>query len=169
MNAWHHRLILTGLALVLAGFVFGLVFTWSVDHEARLVAHDAYGQVFEEAARSGSTGEWRNVEQEATARSVAHRRAADTHGHSINMGILLILVGLLAPLFADRGAANGRLLLVLAVSSVVYPVGLSLQFLTLTLAGEVVSAAGAIGAIGALTALLVRFWKAVDHLGTDDA
>ena len=159
---WQRRMTLAGLMLILAGFVFGLVFSWSVGHEARLVAHDSYQPVFEAIADDGSQAEWRALEQGITERSIAHRRAADTHGHSVNMGILLILVGLLAPLFADRGST--RLLLALAVAAVVYPIGLSLQFFGLTTAGEFVSAAGAIGAIVALGALLVRSWKAIDEL-----
>jgi hypothetical protein len=161
---WQRRMILAGLLLILAGFVFGLCFSSSVGHEARLVAHDSYQPVFEAIADDGSQAEWRALERGITERSIAHRRAADTHGHSVNMGILLILVGLLAPLFAERAGAHRPLLLVLAVSAVVYPIGLSLQFFRLTTAGEIVSAAGAIGAIAALGALLIRFWKAVDTL-----
>jgi hypothetical protein len=42
---------------------------------------------------------------------------------------------------------------------------LVLQFLTLTVAGEAVSAIGAAGAILALAALYLRAWKAVDTIG----
>jgi hypothetical protein len=156
-------MFVAGLLLILAGFLFGLAFSWSVDHQARLVAHEAYQSVFESLVQEGDRNAWRMLEQDATERSIAHRRAADTHGHAVNMGILLILVGLLAPLF-PTGGNPGRLLMALAASAVVYPVGLCLQFFTLTLAGEIVSAAGAIGAIAALAALLVRSWRAIDNL-----
>lgn len=164
MTSWTLRIAVTGLSLILAGFLFGLAFSWAVDHEARLVAHDAYRPVFEQIANSGNGDAWPAMERRISERSVAHRRAADTHGHSVNMGILLVLFGLLAPIFADRSGSNGRLLLLLGISAVVYPIGLSLQFFMLTLVGEIVSAAGAIGAIAALVALLIRFWKAVDRL-----
>lgn len=158
------RMIITGLSLTLAGLLFGLGFSWSVEHEARLVAHDAYQPVFVQIGGNGDGDGWRARAREITKRSVAHRRAADTHGHGVNMGILLILVGLLTPLFADQSSINRRLLLLLGVSAVVYPIGLFLQFFAFTLAGEIVSAAGATGTIAALAALLVRFWKAIDRL-----
>jgi hypothetical protein len=76
--------------LILGGFIFSLIFSWSVDHQARLVAHDAYEPVFEQIARNGGDDSWRILEEEISRVSIAHRRAADVHGHSINMGILLI-------------------------------------------------------------------------------
>jgi hypothetical protein len=165
MTGWHWRLVIVGLMLILGGFIFSLIFSWSVDHQARLVAHDAYQTVFEQIARNDGDESWRILEEEISRVSVAHRRAADVHGHSINMGILLILLGLLAPLLSQADSGNSRVLLLLALSSVVYPAGLLLQFLTLTVAGEVVSAIGAAGAILALAALYVRVWKAVDMIG----
>jgi hypothetical protein len=164
MTAWHQRFVVAGLILILAGFVFGLSFGVSVNHEARLVAHDAYESVFERIAEQGGDAKWRDLEQRITAQSIAHRRAADVHGHSINIGILLIMLGFLMPVSGEaRGSDNG-LLLVLIVSAGVYPAGLFLQFLTLTAVGEVVSALGAIGLIGSLAALYLRFSRAVDSL-----
>jgi hypothetical protein len=72
---------------------------------------------------------------------------------------------LLAPLVNQADSGNNRILLSLVLSSVVYPAGLVLQFLTLTVAGEAVSAIGAAGAILALAALYLRAWKAVDTIG----
>lgn len=162
MTNWHRRLATVGLLLILAGFVFALLFTWAAGHEARLVAHDAYQPVFERIARAGgSDGEWRALEKEISRNSIAHRRAADVHGHSVNMGVLLILIALLAPL-ASRN--DGRLLLAAAVAAVVYPVGLLLQFFELRLAGEVVSAIGAAGAVAAIAWLCFRLSRAVDNL-----
>jgi len=104
-----------------------------------------------EAIVSGGNGgseRWREIEDEISRNSVLHRRAADVHGHSVNMGILVMLVGLLAPLVTrNTGAADYRLLLAMAVTSVVYPGGLFLQFLGLNPAGELVSAIGAAGAV----------------------
>jgi hypothetical protein len=165
MTGWHRRFVIVGLILILGGFIFSLIFSWSVDHQARLVAHDAYQPVFEQIARNGGDDSWRILEEEISRVSIAHRRAADVHGHSINMGILLILLGLLAPLVNQADSGNNRILLSLVLSSVVYPAGLVLQFLTLTVAGEAVSVIGAAGAILALAALYLRAWKAVDTIG----
>lgn len=161
MKDWHQRLTIVGLLLILAGFAFALLFSWSVGHQPRLVAHDAYQPVFEAIAGGG---EWRELEEEITASSVTHRRAADVHGHSINMGILLILIGLFAPLASANGDRDYRLLAGMAAAAVVYPAGLFLQFLGLKLAGEVVSAIGAASAVAVLAALGLRLSRAVDRL-----
>jgi hypothetical protein len=169
MTVGNRRLIVTGLALILGGFLFSLAFSLSVDHQARLVAHEAYQPVFEEIVNDISNEDRRSLAAGITKTSVAHRRAADVHGHSINMGILLILIGLLTPLLAARNAgtgSNNRLIIVLALSAVVYPAGLLLQYLTFTVAGEIVAALGAAAAILSLAALYVRIWKAVDRLNT---
>jgi hypothetical protein len=170
MTAWSRRFIVAGLVLVAAGFVFGLVFSLSVDHEARLVAHDAYRPVFELIAREGSGAEWQPVEKAVSARSVAHRRAADVHGHSINMGILLILLGLLLPAAGDMRGPRTALLPTLAASAFVYPLGLFLQSLSFKVAGEIVSALGAVGVIAAFAGLYLQIARGVDALrrqGTD--
>ena len=159
-RSWHRQLIVAGLLLILAGFVFAQLFTWYVGHQPRLVAHDAYETVFEEIARGG---EWRAIEEAISSNSVLQRRAADVHGHSINMGILLILVGLFAPLVGRDGSQN-RWFLALTAAAVVYPAGLFLQFLGLGIAGEAVSAIGAVGAIGALAVLLLRISRAIDAI-----
>ncbi|MEX2124807.1 MAG: hypothetical protein WD795_13010 [Woeseia sp.] len=165
MTRWSRRLIGVGLLLILAGFVFALLFGWSTGHQARLVAHDAYQPLFEQiAGTGGGDGEWRAVEEEISRNSITQRRAADVHGHSINMGILLILIGLLSSVVNRNGGIDNRLLFSLAVTAVVYPAGLFLQFLGLKLAGEVVSAIGAAGAVATLAVLYWRFSRAVDNL-----
>jgi hypothetical protein len=161
VKGWHQRLTIIGLLLILAGFVFALLFSWSVGHQPRLVAHDAYQSVFEEIVARGGSGEWREFEQQTTRSSVTHRRAADVHGHSINMGILLIMIGLFTPLASRAGA---RLLTGMAAAAITYPAGLFLQFLGLKLAGEVVSAVGAVGAVALLAAFGFKLSKAVDAL-----
>jgi hypothetical protein len=164
MIAWSRRFIVAGLVLIAAGFVFGLLFSLSVDHEARLVAHDAYRPVFELIARDGSGADWQPVEEAVSTRSVAHRRAADVHGHCINLGILLILLGLLLPAAGEVRGPRTALLPALAASAFVYPLGLFLQYLTFKAAGEIVSALGAIGVIAACAGLYLQISRGVDAL-----
>ncbi|MEJ8569680.1 hypothetical protein [Elongatibacter sediminis] len=170
MTAWTQRMVLAGLVLILLGFVFALVHSLSYGHQARLVAHDAYRPVFEEIAATGDETSWQETEAEITAVSVAQRRAADTHGHAVNMGILVILIGLLTPLFerarsGDGGAPRGAGI-AFALFAGLYPVGLFLQYLRLTTAGEIVAAIGAVGAIACLAWLFLKLRKAVDGLDT---
>jgi hypothetical protein len=162
MTIWSRRLIGIGLLLILAGFLFALLLNWSTGHEARLVAHDAYQPVFERIA-SGD-GEWRELEQAISRNSIAQRRGADVHGHSVNMGILLILIGLLSSIINRNGGIDGRLLLAMAAAAVIYPTGLLLQFMEPGLLGEAVAAVGAAGSVAVLAALYVRLSRAVDKL-----
>jgi hypothetical protein len=162
MTIWSRRLIGVGLLLILAGFVFALLLNWSTGHEARLVAHEAYQPVFERIA--AGDGEWRELEQAISRNSIAQRRGADVHGHSVNMGILLILIGLLSSIISRNGGIDGRLLLAMAAAAVIYPTGLLLQFLELGLLGEAVAAVGAAGSVAVLAALYVRLSRAVDKV-----
>lgn len=169
MKALTQRMVLAGLALILVGFVFALAHSLSHGHQARLVAHDAYRPVFEAISEAAGEAEWREREAEVTEVSVRQRRAADTHGHAVNMGVLVILIGLLTALFdrtstgtssASRAAGIG-----FALFAALYPAGLFLQYLRLTTAGEVVAAIGAVGAIGCLAWLYLKLVRAVDRLG----
>ena len=167
MTAWQLRLTLLGLLLVFAGFIFGLAFSMTVDHQPRLLAHDAYQPVFEQIGAGVSRETWQDTVSTITQASIAHRRAADVHGHATNMGILLLLIGLLSPLAAAAGsrsnAVDRGLLLGLAVSSIVYPMGLFLQFLRFTGAGEVVAAVGAVGAIVCMAGVYVRLCQGLNR------
>ena len=157
-------LVVTGLALILGGFLFGFGFSYAVDHQARLVAYDDYQPVFELIGREGTAADWQDLQSRINGRSVAHRRAADVHTHSVNMGILLILLGLLSPVLAKRESSRDRWLLGLVAAGCIYPAGLLLQFVGLTRAGEIVAAAGAALAIVTLVALYLGISRAIDGL-----
>lgn len=164
MTLWFHRFVVAGIVLILAGFAFGLFFGWSVGHETRLAAYEAYQPVFETVANQGENAKWQAMENRISARSVQHRRAADVHGHSINMGILLIIVGLLLPVLTNVGGRAVAALPALIAAAFVYPFGLSLQFMGFTTAGEAVSALGAVVAIVALGTIYVLFSRTVNSL-----
>jgi hypothetical protein len=86
------------------------------------------------------------------------------HGHCINLGILLILLGLLLPAAGEVRGPRTALLPALAASAFVYPLGLFLQYLTFKAAGEIVSALGAIGVIAACAGLYLQISRGVDAL-----
>lgn len=162
MTSWGRRFVLSGLVLIAAGFLFALVFTLSLDHEARLVAHDAYRPVFELIAGQGESAEWQPLEEAISARSKAHRRAVDVHGHAINMGVLLVLIGLLMPLMSETAGRHAAPLAALIASAFLYPLGLMLQLFRFVTAGEILAAIGAIGAIGALAVLFLALVRRLD-------
>lgn len=157
-------LVTTGLGLILAGFLFGLGFSYAVDHQPRLVAYDDYRAVFELVSAQAAVADWEPLQERINAASIAHRRATDVHTHSVNMGVLLILVGLLAPLLSRLEKPRRRALLLFVAASCVYPLGLLMQFLGLNAAGEVGAAVGAVFVIVTLALFYLSISRAIDSL-----
>lgn len=164
MNPISRLVMLAGLALVVAGLAFALGVSYFVDHEARLVAYDAYQPTFETVMQDTIDSEWQAELAQANRISVTHRRAADVHTHSVNMGMLLILIGLLAPLLSRVKKQSTRVLWVMISSAWIYPLGLLLQFAGLTQVGEAVAALGAALAIAALVWLFRILSRALDTI-----
>jgi hypothetical protein len=108
--------------------------------------------------------EWQAELAQANRISVTHRRAADVHTHSVNMGILLILIGLLAPLLSRLKKQSPRVLWAMISSAWIYPLGLLLQFAGLTQAGEALAALGAALAIASLVWLFRNLFRALDTI-----
>lgn len=162
------RLLVTaGLALILAGFLFSLGFSYAVDHQPRLVAYDDYRAVFERISERGTAADWEALQQRINADSIAHRRATEVHTHSVNMGVLLILVGLLAPLLGRLEKPRRKALLLFVAASCVYPIGLLMQFLGMNTAGEFGAAVGAAFVIVTLALFYLSISRAIDSLPRD--
>lgn len=162
MNRISRWLLLSGLLLVLAGIVFGAGFGIAVDHEPRLAAFDDYGEVFSRLGEAEATRQ--EIDAAIDRRSVAHRRFAGVHTHSVNVGILLLLLGIVSPVLGSAGAPRPRGIVVLAVAAWIYPAGLLLQFLGLRLAGEIVAATGAVAIIAAFSLFFLKMVRALDAL-----
>jgi hypothetical protein len=164
MNGLSRFLLFAGLLLILGGFLFGFGFSQAVGHQPRLVAYDNYRDVFASLGEAEvATSE---IETAIDLRSVAHRRAMDLHTHSVNLGILLMLIGLLSPLLSSAARARPRGLFWLAGGAWLYPAGLLLQFLGSVLAGEIVAAIGAAVIIAAFAFIYYRVSRALHHLPT---
>lgn len=150
-------LISTGLVLTVLGMLLGLSFSYVVDHQPRLVAHDAYGDLVEASGSHEPQAHREQLRASLDARSIAHRRATDSHAHAINMGMLLMLIGLFVPIVASSGAPVSRSLALTAVAAAfLYPMGLVLQLGGWLLPGEIVAAIG--GAL-VVTSLALLFWR----------
>ncbi len=160
MDRYQKPVVIAGLALIVAGLLFGLAFAYAMDHQARLVAADAYQPVFELLGENTAT-DWRGLQDKINAQSLTHASAITFHAHSINMGVLLIIVGLLVPLLA-RGQGSGAALVVgFVVAACLYPAGLLLIALKLTFVGEVVAALGAGLVIAVFALLFLKFSAAL--------
>lgn len=164
MNALSRNVLLAGLALVVAGLVFGFVFGFYADHEARLVAYDAYEPTFEAVMRKETASAWQAELEQANIASRTQRYAATVHTHGVNMGMLLILVGLLTPLLGQLLRQSRLLLWAIGSAAWIYPLGLLLKFAGLTRSGEAMAALGAALAIAAMLWLLVSISRALDSL-----
>ena len=156
MDRYQKPVVIAGLALIVGGLLFGFVFAYIMDHQARLVAADAYQPVFE-LLGADVTDDWRALQEQVNARSLTQASAITFHAHSINMGVLLILVGLLVPLLARAQGAGAGLVIGFVVAACLYPVGLLLIALNATLLGEIVAAVGAGFAIATFALLFLKF------------
>jgi len=160
MDRYQKPVVIAGLALIVGGLLFGLAFAYFVDHQARLVAADAYQPVFELLGEN-STTDWRGLQEKINAQSLTHASAINFHAHSINMGVLLILVGLLVPLLGRVQGSGAALLVGFVVAACLYPAGLLLIALNFTAVGEIVAALGALLAIAVFALLFLKFSQAL--------
>lgn len=164
MTPLSRNVLLAGLALVVAGLVFAFIIGIYVDHEARLAAYDAYGPTFRAIIEDASRSEWQEELAQANRTSMAQRYAATVHTHGTNMGILLILVGLLTPLLAQLRKQSPWLLWAMTGAAWVYPLGLFFKFAGRTQLGETLAALGAALAIVALAWLFVSVSRAIEKI-----
>lgn len=164
MNPLSRNVVLGGLGLVVAGLVFALVVSFYLDRETRLVAYDAYRPAFSAVAQDRDDVLWRAELALANQTSLAHRRAAAVHTHSVNMGILLILIGLLAPLLGRLGKQSTWLISATIGAAWIYPSGLLLKFAGLIAWGEALAGIGAALAIAAMLLLFTNLSRAVDSV-----
>ncbi len=164
MNRLSRVVVFAGLALIVAGLVFGLAFNYFGDHQARLVVYDAYRSTMEAIIQGEPDDVWQQHRDATNERGQTHRRAIGVHTHGINMGIVLVLLGLLTPLLGRLKNGSNRVVWGLVGAAWVYPLGLVLQFAGLTLAGQAVAALGAGVAVLALIVLFRQMSRAVDNL-----
>jgi hypothetical protein len=160
MDRYQKPVVIAGLALIVGGLLFGLIFAYFVDHQARLVAADSYQPVFELLGENSAT-DWRALQEKINAQSLTHASAINFHAHSINMGVLLILVGLLVPLLGRAQGSGVALVVGFIVAACLYPAGLLLIALNFAVLGEIVATLGAVLAIAVFALLYLNFSKAL--------
>lgn len=162
------RFVVAGLILILAGLLFGLVFSYSVDHRTRLTTNDAYQPVFELISEGAEDTDWQTLLREINSASRVYARAIDVHTHSVNMGILVMLMGLLYPVFSGGRRFAEVLAIGFVLAAWLYPAGLMLQMFQSTLLGEVIAALGAGLGIGTFTLLLIGIWRGLESRAAHD-
>lgn len=134
------RLITFGLIFISVGFIYGVAYNFYVNRDALLQLKDDYMPAFSQLTEeiiSQADGSRALVEiGQTNIRSTQYKRAIGAHAHAINLGLLLILVGMVFS-FVMQNSKKARLVAYLLVFGIsVYPLGLALQAAGLKLLGE---------------------------------
>lgn len=158
MDKLQRHFIISGLCLIVLGFVYGFGYTILVDHEALLVLKDNFGSVFVQLAQSmqekNAGAEIIGSLEELSRTSVHYRRAIGAHTHAINLGLLVILFSVIFA-FAYGKTGKGRsMALLFVLGAFAYPLGLALQAVGLVLLGELFAVLGS-GAVVCCVAVLL--------------
>ena len=155
MSGLRGLVLASGLVLVIAGFVNGLLLTLGESHQPRLVAHDAYAPALSAMASGEPATAVQLKREEVSARSQRYQRVIGFHTHAINMAALLVVVVLLTMLLPE-GRADAAALLAFAAACWLYPLGLLLGVFELATASHLTAAAGAGLALVSLAFLFYR-------------
>lgn len=148
MESLQRRLIICGVSLILVGLLFGIGFSFVSDHTSVMKLKDWYQPAFvglSEDLVSKTGGESRRLEmiESISERATDYRRAVGAHAHAINLGLVMIILGLIfAFTFSDNKHARW-VARMLALGGCVYPAGLALQAFGLIFLGEAFALVGA--------------------------
>ena len=160
MNKLQIRLLITGLAYILAGFLYGMFHTVSVDHAPRMSLKDDYQSAFSRLSESRLQGSARDsamLEIDAVGnKSTSYQRAIGAHTHAIYLGMLVIVIALLfSQILADSRHA---VIIAGALGSgiLIYPAGLAVQAAGYILPGEAIALLGSLLVVSSMTMLV---WK----------
>ena len=152
------RLVLVGLAIILAGFLYGMIHTLSVEHEPRLSLKDDYKETFAQIADKGLESpvpeSTFNYIEQVNKQSIAYQRAIGAHAHAIYLGVLIIVFALLLNIALSEFRYKTQVAIALPVGIVTYPLGLALQACGMILAGEALALIGSVTVI-TCTALML--------------
>ena len=154
------RLIITGLVIILVGFLYGMFHTIAVDHAPRLQLREDYQVAFTQAADSGlddrTSQSTLNSIDSVNARSVEYQRAIGAHTHAIYLGLMIIILGLVFNFALANSRYKSHIAISLGVGTVIYPLGLALQASGLIKTGEVFALLGSVAVIGCIGLIVLN-------------
>ncbi len=154
------RLVITGLILILVGFLYGMVHTIAVDHAPRLQLREDYKVAFTQAADKGlddlAFRSTLNSIDSVNNRSVKYQRAIGAHTHAIYLGLMIIILGLLFNFALTNFPYKAQTAIALGAGVIAYPMGLGLQASGFILAGEVFALLGSVTVITCMGLILFR-------------
>ena len=154
------RLVITGLILILIGFLYGMVHIIAVDHAPRLQLREDYKVAFSQIADRGlddrTYKSTLNSIESVNNRSVEYQRAIGAHTHAIYLGLMIIILGLVLNFALGDSRYKSHIVISLGAGAVIYPLGLALQASGMILAGEVFALLGSLAVIGSIGLIVVK-------------
>ena len=154
------RLVITGLVIILIGFLYGMVHTIAVDHQPRLQLKDDYKVAFTQIADRGfddrTSKSTLNRINSVNTSSVEYQRAIGAHTHAIYLGLMIIILGLLLNFVLVNSRYKTHIAISLGAGAVIYPLGLALQASGMIQAGEVLALLGSIAVIGCIGLIVLK-------------
>ncbi|NKB36873.1 MAG: hypothetical protein GKR93_06835 [Gammaproteobacteria bacterium] len=154
------RLVITGLLLILLGFLYGMIHTIAVDHAPRLQLREDYKVAFTQAADKGfdnrtSKSTMNNIES-VNARTIEYQRAIGAHTHAIYLGLMITILGLVLNFALANSPYKFHIMGALGAGAAIYPLGLALQASGMILAGEVMALLGSVAVIGCIGLIVLK-------------
>jgi hypothetical protein len=157
------RLVITGLILILIGFLYGMVHTISVDHTPRLQLREDYRVAFTQAADKGlderTSKSILNSIDSVNNRSVDFQRAIGAHTHAIYLGLMIVILGLLLDVALGNSRYKSHIVTSLGAGAAIYPLGLALQSSGLIMAGEALALLGSLAVIGCIGLIVLNLFS----------
>ncbi len=161
-------LIVGGLLLALLGLVYGLVYTYFVDHQTLPRLREHYRGAFV-AAAEGDAARVETELEEGQAMNYRYVRAIDVHTHWLKMASVAILLGLILPLVQWNRKTRQVLALLFLAGGVIFPLGVFAQVVTDSVVPQAVAALGAALAIVSVAGVLWRLIILPDSRSTNSS
>jgi hypothetical protein len=154
------RLVITGLVIILVGFLYGMFHAIAVDHAPRLQLREDYKVAFTQIADRGiddrTSKSTLNSIDSVNARSVEYQRAIGAHTHAIYLGLVIIILGLVLNFALRNSRYKSHIAISLGAGAAIYPLGLGLQASGNIQAGEVLALLGSVAVIGCVGLIVLK-------------
>ncbi len=162
MEKFQLRLIITGLLLILIGFLYGMFHTLAVDHAPRLQLREDYKIAFSQAADKGlderTSKSTMNSIASINARSVEYQRVIGAHTHAIYLGLMIIILGLVLNFALGKSPYKSHIAIALGAGAAIYPLGLALQASGMILLGEGMALLGSVAVIACIGLIVLKLF-----------
>lgn len=156
-------ILIFGLGIVVAGFVYGFAYNFGVDHTPLLKMKEApYETTFLQLAQgidSEEAAALPDALNQIKEKTVSYTRAIGAHTHAIYLGVLVVVLGVLYPLVRRSAGWLRQVVRLFIAGACIYPTGLTLQVFGYVLAGEALAVIGSGSVIFSLALICMQLLK----------